>query len=238
MTPGTRSSTASTRSPTRSRSRSARRAATSCWTRSFGAPTITNDGVTIAKEIELSTTRTRTSARSWSRRSRPRPTTSPATAPPPPPCWPRRWCEGLRNVAAGANPTSLKRGMDAAVAAVNEALLEQGDRGRRRRGDRARRHHLGAGRHDRRADRRGDGQGRPRRRHHRRGGLDDGDRARGHRGHAVRQGLHLAALRHRPGGRRGRARRPLHPDHHAEDQRDRGAAAAAGEGPRRPASRC
>ncbi|HEY2791562.1 MAG TPA: chaperonin GroEL, partial [Micromonosporaceae bacterium] len=30
---------------------------------------------------------------------------------------------GLRNVAAGANPTGLKRGMDAAVAAINEALL-------------------------------------------------------------------------------------------------------------------
>ena len=36
----------------------------------FGAPLITNDGVTIAKEIELE-----------------RPTTWPATAPLPPPCW-------------------------------------------------------------------------------------------------------------------------------------------------------
>ena len=40
----------------------------------FGTPLITNDGVTIAKEIEL---------------SRPRPTTSRATAPPPPRCWRR-----------------------------------------------------------------------------------------------------------------------------------------------------
>src|SRR5690606_18264033 len=31
--------------------------------------------------------------------------------------------EGLRNVAAGANPTALKRGIDAAAAAVSEALL-------------------------------------------------------------------------------------------------------------------
>src|SRR5262249_59569625 len=29
---------------------------------------------------------------------------------------------GLKNVAAGANPTALKRGIDAAVGAVNEAL--------------------------------------------------------------------------------------------------------------------
>ena len=33
--------------------------------------------------------------------------------------------EGLRNVAAGANPAALKRGMDAAVAAVSEALLSK-----------------------------------------------------------------------------------------------------------------
>jgi chaperonin GroEL len=33
--------------------------------------------------------------------------------------------EGLRNVAAGANPSGLKRGIDAAVRAVNDALLEK-----------------------------------------------------------------------------------------------------------------
>jgi chaperonin GroEL len=32
--------------------------------------------------------------------------------------------EGLRNVAAGANPAALKRGMDAAVDALNDKLLE------------------------------------------------------------------------------------------------------------------
>ena len=36
--------------------------------------------------------------------------------------------EGLRNVAAGANPTELKRGIEAAVAAVGEALLGKADR--------------------------------------------------------------------------------------------------------------
>ena len=54
----------------------------------FGAPTVTHDGVTVAKEIELPT-RSRTWARSSSRKPPPRPTTSPVTAPPPPPSWRR-----------------------------------------------------------------------------------------------------------------------------------------------------
>ena len=57
----------------------------------FGAPLITNDGVTIAKELSLRTP-LRTWARSWSRKLPPRRTTRPATAPPPPPCWHRLWC--------------------------------------------------------------------------------------------------------------------------------------------------
>ena len=45
------------------------------------------------------------------------------TAPPPPPCSRRPWCEdGLRNVAAGANPTALGRGIQAAADAVVDAL--------------------------------------------------------------------------------------------------------------------
>ena len=39
--------------------------------------------------------------------------------------------EGLRNVAAGAAPASLKRGIDKAVQAVNDRLLEMAKRGRR-----------------------------------------------------------------------------------------------------------
>ncbi len=46
--------------------------------RSFGAPTITKDGVSVAKEIDA--------------RSRPRPMTAPATAPPRRPCSPPRSC--------------------------------------------------------------------------------------------------------------------------------------------------
>ncbi len=76
----------------------------------FGAPLITNDGVTIAKEIELEDP-----VREHGRSARhaklpPRPTMQPATVPPPQPCWHRRWLrEGMKNVAAGANPMDLSR---------------------------------------------------------------------------------------------------------------------------------
>ena len=53
----------------------------------FGAPTITNDGVTIAREIELENA-SRTRAPSWCAR-RTATNESPATAPPPRPCSPR-----------------------------------------------------------------------------------------------------------------------------------------------------
>jgi chaperonin GroEL len=91
----------------------------------FGAPTITNDGVTIAKEIELSNpyenlgaqlvkevaTKTNDVAGDGT-------TTATVLAQ-------AMVREGLRNVTAGANPTALKRGMDAAVERVSAALLEK-----------------------------------------------------------------------------------------------------------------
>ena len=57
--------------------------------KSCGAPTITKDGVTVAKEIELSDP-SKTWARRWSMKSPPRPPTSRATARPPRPSLPRR----------------------------------------------------------------------------------------------------------------------------------------------------
>ncbi|MCW2780451.1 MAG: groL1 [Marmoricola sp.] len=88
----------------------------------WGAPTITNDGVTVAREIELDdpfenlgaqltkevATKTNDVAGDGT-------TTATVLAQ-------AMVHEGLRSVAAGANPMSLKRGMDAATAAVNEAL--------------------------------------------------------------------------------------------------------------------
>ena len=89
----------------------------------FGPPTITNDGVTIAKEIELDdpyqnlgaqlvkevATKTNDVAGDGT-------TTATVLAQ-------AMVHDGLRNVAAGASPSGLKRGIDAAAAAVSEALL-------------------------------------------------------------------------------------------------------------------
>src|SRR5580698_5922366 len=56
----------------------------------WGAPTITNDGVTIAKEVELEDPYENLGAQ-LAKRSRPRPTTLPVTAPRPQPFSLRRW---------------------------------------------------------------------------------------------------------------------------------------------------
>src|SRR5450830_120033 len=88
----------------------------------FGAPTITNDGVTIAKEIELSdpfenmgaqmakeaATKTNDVAGDGT-------TTATVLAQ-------AIVAEGLKNVTAGANPMLLKRGIDKGVAAIVEEL--------------------------------------------------------------------------------------------------------------------
>jgi chaperonin GroEL len=91
----------------------------------WGAPTITNDGVTIAKEVELEdpyenlgaqlakevATKTNDVAGDGT-------TTATVLAQ-------ALVHEGLRNVAAGANPMGLKRGMERAVEAVAEAIRNQ-----------------------------------------------------------------------------------------------------------------
>jgi chaperonin GroEL len=91
----------------------------------YGAPTITNDGVTIAREVELEdpfenmgaqlvkevATKTNDVAGDGT-------TTATVLAQ-------ALVREGLRNVAAGANPMSLKRGIEAAVAAAVESIAKQ-----------------------------------------------------------------------------------------------------------------
>jgi len=65
--------------------------------KSFGAPRITKDGVTVAKEIELGG-QVREYGRADAARSRLQDqTTPPATAPPPRPCWRRRSCAKAPN---------------------------------------------------------------------------------------------------------------------------------------------
>ena len=196
----------------------------------WGAPTITNDGVTVAREIEvddpfenLGAQLTKEVATKTNDVAGDGTTTATVLAQ-------SMVHEGLRAVAAGANPMSLKRGMDKAVEAVSDALLDGRPRRRRQGGHGRCRHHLLARRAHRHAARRGVRQGGQGRCHHRRGVQHHGHRARVHRGHAVRQGLHLAVLRHRRGAHGDRPRRPVHPHPPGQDQRDRRPAAAAGEG--------
>jgi chaperonin GroEL len=90
----------------------------------WGAPTITNDGVTVAREIEvddpfenLGAQLTKEVATKTNDIAGDGTTTATVLAQ-------SMVHEGLRAVAAGANPMSLKRGMDKAVEAVTSALLE------------------------------------------------------------------------------------------------------------------
>ncbi|MDH3707929.1 MAG: chaperonin GroEL, partial [Acidimicrobiia bacterium] len=89
----------------------------------WGAPTITNDGVSIAKEIELEDPYEKIGAELVKEVAKKTDDvagdgTTTATV--------LAWSmvhEGLRNVAAGANPMSLKRGIEAAVDVGVEAIL-------------------------------------------------------------------------------------------------------------------
>jgi chaperonin GroEL len=89
----------------------------------WGAPTITNDGVSIAKEIELEDPYEKIGAELVKEVAKKTDdvagdgtTTATVLAQ-------ALVREGLRNVAAGANPMSLKRGIETAVASVSEQLL-------------------------------------------------------------------------------------------------------------------
>ncbi|MPZ62637.1 MAG: chaperonin GroEL [Propionibacteriales bacterium] len=89
----------------------------------WGAPTITNDGVSIAKEIELEDPWEKIGAELVKEVAKKTDdvagdgtTTATVLAQ-------AMVREGLRNVAAGANPMSLKRGIEVAVEAVSEHLL-------------------------------------------------------------------------------------------------------------------
>ncbi|GAA2614137.1 chaperonin GroEL [Streptomyces tubercidicus] len=91
----------------------------------WGAPTITNDGVSIAKEIELEDPYEKIGAELVKEVAKKTDdvagdgtTTATVLAQ-------ALVREGLRNVAAGANPMALKRGIERAVEAVSAALLEQ-----------------------------------------------------------------------------------------------------------------
>ncbi|MFJ5922906.1 chaperonin GroEL [Kitasatospora sp. NPDC092948] len=91
----------------------------------WGAPTITNDGVSIAKEIELEDPYEKIGAELVKEVAKKTDdvagdgtTTATVLAQ-------ALVREGLRNVAAGANPMALKRGIEKAVTAVSDQLLAQ-----------------------------------------------------------------------------------------------------------------
>jgi chaperonin GroEL len=91
----------------------------------WGAPTITNDGVSIAKEIELEDPQEKVGAELVKEVAKKTDdvagdgtTTATVLAH-------AMVREGLRNVAAGANPMSLKRGIEAGVDAAVEAIKNQ-----------------------------------------------------------------------------------------------------------------
>ena len=108
----------------------------------FGAPTVTHDGVTVAKEIELedhfanmgaqllkeAATKTNDVAGDGT-------TTATVLAQ-------AIVHEGMRNVAAGANAMLLKQGIDLASDAITAKIREHGDRGPGQGRDRPGRLHL------------------------------------------------------------------------------------------------
>ena len=134
----------------------------------YGSPVITKDGVTVAKEIELEdpyenmgaqlckevASKTNDVAGDGT-------TTATVLAQ-------AIVLEGLKNVAAGANPMLLKRGIEKAVEVAVEEIkklaIARRQQGRHRPGRLHRRQRS----RNRQADRRGHGQGRQGRRHHRR----------------------------------------------------------------------
>lgn len=96
-----------------------------CLDKSFGSPTVTKDGVSVAKEIELpdrfenmGAQMVREVASKTSDVAGDGTTTATLLAE-------SIYREGLKNVTAGANPMSLKRGIDRATVLIVDAIAKQ-----------------------------------------------------------------------------------------------------------------
>ena len=205
----------------------------------WGAPTITNDGVSIAKEIELEDPNERIGAELVKEVAKKTDDvagdgTTTATV--------LAWSmvrEGLRNVAAGANPMSVKRGIEQAVEVAvasiadsahdvsddkdqiaNVAAISSADP------------EIGSTIADAIDSVGKDGVITVEE------GPDLRPRPRLRRRHALRQGLHLALQRHRHRAHGSRARQPLHPPRRLEDLRCARSRARAREGDAVEQARC
>ena len=197
----------------------------------WGSPKVTKDGVTVAEDIELddpfenlgaqlikeAASKTNDVAGDGT-------TTATILAE-------AIFREGLKMIAAGADPMALSRGINKAVEVVVEAHQEDGDADQRQEQERdsADRHDRGQQRPD---DRRGAGrrvlEGRQKRRDHGRRRQASRDDRRCRRRHAVRPRLSLAALRDQPGRADRRAGKRLRPDLRRKDHQRQEPRAAAG----------
>ena len=143
--------------------------------KSFGAPTITKDGVSVAKEIELKdkfenmgAQMVKEVASNTSDEAGDGTTTATVLAQ-------AIIREGLKAVASGRNPMDIKRGIDKAVDGGDRRAEEALQALQGQQGDRAGRHDLRQLRREHRQDHcRCDGEGRQGRRDHGRRGLGSG----------------------------------------------------------------
>src|SRR6202000_2220093 len=189
----------------------------------FGAPTITNDGVTIAREIEVEDVfqnqgaqLVREVATATNDVAGDGTTTATVLAQ-------SIVREGLKNVAAGANPLGLQRriakAVDDGVKNIEKQSTEISGKDQI-----ARVATISAGDEEigdviaDAIEKVGKDGGVNVEEGERRGGSDVRDGPRVHRGHAVRQGLHLAVHGHRPGADGGGPGGPVHPDRQPENR--------------------
>ena len=206
--------------------------------KSFGAPTVTKDGVSVAKEIELKdkfenmgAQMVKEVASNTSDEAGDGTTTATVLAQ-------AIVREGLKAVAAGANPMDIKRGIDRAVETVTEELKKlskpcKDQKAIAQVGTISANSDESIGKTIADAMEKVGKEGVIT--------VEEGsglaERARGRRGHAVRPRLPLAVLHQQPAEPDRRAREPVHPAVRQEDlERARDAPAARGHREGRPAA--
>ena len=207
--------------------------------KSFGAPRITKDGVTVAKEIELTDRFENMGAQMVREVASKTNDEAGDGTPPRRPCWRSpSSARASRRLSAGMNPMDLKRGIDLAVVSVIEDLKKR-SRKVSTSEEIAQVGTISANGESEIGNMIADAMGKVGKRgcHHRRGSQEPAEHPRGGRGHAVRPGLHLAVLRDQRREDDLRAREPVHPDPREEAlQPAADAAGPGGRGSERPSA--